>query len=159
MPTPTQLIIRPYQESDAEALHALFYHTVHNVNRRDYTDAQLAAWAPDAVDMLFWRQRMRGIQPYVAVYQNLQVGYADIQTDGYIDHFFCHWQYQGQGVGKALMQHLFAVGTELQVPRFYAHVSKTALPFFQRMGFETVHEQQVTLRGQLLTNYLMERLA
>ncbi|MCL1074971.1 hypothetical protein [Shewanella dokdonensis] len=40
------LKIRAYQQADADEIYRLFYHTVHIVNRRDYTLRQLAAWAP-----------------------------------------------------------------------------------------------------------------
>ena len=39
--------IRPYQMGEEPLLRELFYHTVHNVNQRDYTLEQRNAWAPD----------------------------------------------------------------------------------------------------------------
>lgn len=55
------------------------------------------------------------------------------------------------------MQKLLAVGISNEVARFYAHVSITAKPFFECMGFTQVNEQQVDVRGQTLTNYVMEK--
>ncbi len=37
--------IRSYAPSDIREMAALFYDTVHTVNARDYTPAQLDAWA------------------------------------------------------------------------------------------------------------------
>lgn len=37
------MVIRAYQPFDAAPLAALFYQTVHTVNRRDYTEKQLYA--------------------------------------------------------------------------------------------------------------------
>lgn len=37
--------IRKYQPSDCKVLAELFYHTVHTVNVKDYTEAQANAWA------------------------------------------------------------------------------------------------------------------
>jgi len=39
--------IRKYNEADARDLWAIFYRTTRNVNSRDYTQAQVEAWAPD----------------------------------------------------------------------------------------------------------------
>lgn len=52
--------IRAYQSKDCAALAALFYNTVHTVNARDYTQAQLDVWATGHVDSRrgtarFWR--------------------------------------------------------------------------------------------------------
>lgn len=48
------MIIRPYQTADCEALARLFYDTVHTVNAKDYTKAQLDVWArPGSVGPLF----------------------------------------------------------------------------------------------------------
>ncbi|TMN96988.1 hypothetical protein CWB66_17410 [Pseudoalteromonas sp. S558] len=45
---------------------------------------------------------MSAINPFVAILNGEVVGHADVQGDGYIDHFFCHWKHQGKGIGKAL---------------------------------------------------------
>ena len=80
-----------------------------------------------------------------------------MQNDGYIDFFFCHHAYQGKGVGKALMQHIIKTGRRYGLKRFYADVSITAKPFFQHYGFVVVRQQQKTVRGVVLTNFLMEK--
>lgn len=48
------MVIRAYQPFDAAPLAALFYQTVHTVNRRDYTEKQLDAWAPKDIDLRAW---------------------------------------------------------------------------------------------------------
>ncbi len=48
------MVIRAYQPFDAVPLAALFYQTVHTVNRRDYTEKQLDAWAPKDIDLGAW---------------------------------------------------------------------------------------------------------
>jgi putative acetyltransferase len=149
--------IRPYQPGEEPLLRELFYHTVHNVNQRDYTAQQREAWAPARYDENAWAVRMMQSEPFVALDNDSIVGFADVQADGYIDFFFCHHAYQGKGVGKALMQHLLKTGKRFGVKRFYADVSITAMPFFQHFGFEIVRQQQKEVRGVVLTNFLMEK--
>nr|WP_073584624.1 GNAT family N-acetyltransferase [Vibrio quintilis] len=152
------MTIRRYQPDDATVLWQLFYHTVRHVNIRDYSQAQTEAWAPDGFDIAIWQQKMDNNQPFVAEINGTIVGYTDLQPDGLVDHFFCHHQYQGQGVGKALMQHVFAAGAQADMTRLYSEVSLTARPFYEHMGFSVVREQEFEIRGQTMTNFVMEKI-
>lgn len=152
------LVIRKFQRSDAPALREIFFNTIRNVNSKDYSEIQVKAWAPDNYDESTWFSRISNLNPLIATLDKVIVGYADIQDDGYIDHFFCHWNYQGKGIGKSLMKEIFAIGESKCFKRFHSHVSITARPFFERFGFYVVKEQQVEIRGEILTNYVMERL-
>jgi putative acetyltransferase len=153
------IVIRKFKASDAPALREIFFNTIRNVNIRDYSEVQVNAWAPENYDESTWYDRISNINPLVATLDKVIVGYADIQNDGYIDHFFCHWNYQGQGIGKSLMTEIFVIGKVKGIKRFYSHVSITARPFFEHFGFCLVKEQQVEIRGEILTNYVMEKLA
>lgn len=52
---------------------------------------------------------MKGLSPLVAELDAIIVGYADLQANGLIDHFFYHHNYQGQGFDKALMNHVLEI--------------------------------------------------
>lgn len=39
--------IRRFQDSDVHQIVLLFFETVHSVNLKDYSQAQLDAWAPE----------------------------------------------------------------------------------------------------------------
>lgn len=149
--------IRMYAPSDAKSLWQLKHDTIHAVNSADYTQAQLCAWAPASLDREVWQTRIDAMHPFIVELEGKTVGFADLQDDGYIDHFFCHSQHQRQGVGRALMAHILAIGHQRGITRFYSHVSITAKPFFERFGFRVVKEQQVAINGQVLTNFLMEK--
>jgi len=49
--------IRPFEKQDAEAVARLFYETIHEINIRDYSNAQVKAWAPDSVLTKDWTER------------------------------------------------------------------------------------------------------
>lgn len=149
--------IRPYQSDDADTLWHLFFNTVRVVNARNYSQDQVEAWAPESFDISVWQNKMNDLQPFVAELNGAIVGYCDLQPDGLIDHFFCHHEYQGQGIGKALMNHILALADERGVSRLYSHVSITARPFFEHFGFLVMNEQIISVRGQELTNFVMER--
>ncbi|HHP0483043.1 TPA: N-acetyltransferase family protein [Vibrio campbellii] len=153
------IIVREYRESDASELWKIFYNTVHKVNIRDYLEAQVNAWAPDDFSVDVWQQRMNSISPFVAEIDGQIVGYADLQENGLIDHFLCHYDHQGQGIGRRLMTHVLSVGRSQGIVRFYSKVSITARPFFERFGFNVVCEQTVEIRGQKLKNFVVEKFS
>ena len=151
------ITIREFQEEDAPTLWALFFNTVRNVNRRDYTEQQVKAWAQEGFDSQLWLKKMISIQPFVAELDGVIVGYSDVQPSGLVDHFFCHHEYQGQGVGRTLMTLVIKQAEAKGLDRIYSEVSITARPFYEHMGFTVVNEQQIEVRGATLTNYVMER--
>ncbi|MGF1754155.1 GNAT family N-acetyltransferase [Vibrio makurazakiensis] len=151
------IVIRDYTEADSAALWEVFFHTVRNVNVRDYSQIQVEAWAPTDFDPVLWKSRMDRITPYVAEINGVAVGYADLQLDGMIDHFFCHFEYQGKSVGKALMSYIVAEAEKKGIVRLFSEVSHTARPFYEHFGFAVVEQQSIEVRGQALTNFIMER--
>ncbi|WP_217533029.1 GNAT family N-acetyltransferase [Vibrio metschnikovii] len=151
--------IRKYQESDAHDLWVIFYHTVRNVNLRDYSQTQVEAWAPDGFSSEIWKRKMNLLSPFVAEIDGKIVGYSDLQENGLIDHFFCHHEHQGQGVGRQLMEHVLRMGELQGITRFYSEVSITARPFYERFGFNVIQEQTIEVRGQKLCNFVMEKFS
>lgn len=151
--------IRKYEDSDASELWKIFYHTVRNVNRRDYSQEQVEAWAPDNFDRKIWKNKLNAISPFIAEIEGVIVGYADLQESGLIDHFFCHHDYQGKGVARCLMEHVFKVGTSRGITKYYSEVSITARPFYEKFGFKVVKEQAIEVRGQKLQNFVMEKFS
>ncbi|MEZ9632175.1 GNAT family N-acetyltransferase [Vibrio cyclitrophicus] len=150
--------IRNYQTSDAKALWEIYFHTVRNINVRDYSQQQVEAWAPNGFDSELWQKRMNELLPFVAELDGCVVGYTDLQPNGLIDHFFCHHECQGKAVGRALMEHVLAVGRVRGVSRYFSEVSITARPFYEHLDFKVVNEQEVEMRGVKLTNYVMEKV-
>lgn len=147
--------IRRYTAADAPELWQLKHATIWQVNCRDYAEDQLRAWAPKEIPAELWQKRADGMNPYVAVVGEEIVGFADVQADGYVDHFFCHSGWQGKGVGRLLMDTLLADARSRGLVQMYSHVSITARPFFEHFGFSVEQEQQVQISHAVLTNYRM----
>ncbi len=88
------MIVREFRIGDEPDLHKVFLSAIHEVAIRDYSPEQVAAWAPATLDPNLWADRMRGIAPFVVEHEGKPIAYADVQSDGYIDHFFvCGVQY------------------------------------------------------------------
>lgn len=153
----TALTIRKFQPGEEARLWQIFHGAVHRGCARDYTPAQLDAWAPSAPDLKRWARRIRKIDPFVAVIEGEIVGYADIQPDGLIDHFFVDPDRLRRGIGSQLMAHIIRHAASRRIHRLHTWASITAQPFFAAHGFRTGDENRQPIGGQVLTNYRMSR--
>lgn len=148
------MILRPYTSADLPALAQLFYDTVHTVNARDYTQAQLDVWATGQVDRERWDTSLNAHDSVVAVEDGQIVGFGDMDQSGYLDRLYVHKDHQGRGIATAICDRLEGAAP---VPQFSTHASITARPFFENRGYRVVKEQQVDRQGILLTNFVMEK--
>ena len=147
------MYLRGYQSSDAEELASLFYDTVHRVNRKEYTQEQVDAWAAGQIDLDAWDRSLQEHITLVAVEQERLVGFGDIDYTGYLDRLFVHADHQGRGIATALCDVL-----EHSVPGpVTTHASLTAKPFFEARGYRVLAAQQVVRRGVELPNYVMRK--
>jgi putative acetyltransferase len=153
------LHIRRHQEGEEVALFEVYYSAVHLIASRDYTPAQIQAWAPRDLDPMLWDRKIRDIKPFVAELDDQIVGYADLQSSGYIDHFFVSGNHPRRGIGAMLMKRLINEATALGIPEMTADVSRTAQPFFEKFGFEVVEQRFPVVRGVEIPNALMRRRA
>ena len=151
------IVVRGLRVGDEPALREVFVSAIREVAIRDYTPLQVDAWAPREVDHAAWALRMQGLQPFVAELDDRIAGYADLQPDGCIDHFYVAAWAGGQGVGGALMRQLLARAAELGLSALHSHVSLTAQPFFARFGFVVTEHRVVDVRGVEMRNAAMTK--
>ena len=148
--------IRKYTYGEEEYLWKIFYDTVRNVNVKDYTIEQVKAWAPEVYDKEDWNNKIMNISPYVAFLDGKILGYADLQDNGKIDHFYVHHNFQRMGIGNCLMNHLIKQARTKRIKKLYSEVSITAKPFFEYFKFRVAIKQEVEIRGIKIINYLMD---
>lgn len=150
-------VIRPFQADDAPALLSLFRNTIRRVNCRDYSPEQVEAWASDDIDEAAWASRFEGRFVVVAEAKGQIAGFGELEPNGHIDRFFVSADHQGLGIGRALLDAIEAEAKRIGLRRLDADVSLTAVPFFERRGFEARLPQVVTLRGVEFRNVRMVR--
>lgn len=145
--------IRNYKPSDCKEMAELFYHTIHTVNAKDYTEEQLNVWATGQVDLEKWNQSFLEHYSIVAVDGDRITGFGDIDETGYLDRLYVHANHQNQCVATAICDAL-----EQTAPgNITTHASITARPFFEKRGYKVIKEQQVERQGIFLTNFVMEK--
>jgi putative acetyltransferase len=149
--------IRRYIAGEKSSLFDIYFTVIHLVASHDYTPEQVQAWAPRDFDVDLWARKMREINPFVAELNGELVAYADVQSNGYIDHFFVSGKRSRRGIGSLLMKKIIAEAASLGIPLLTSNVSRTAQPFFQRFGFVAAEERNPEIRGIVVPNALMCR--
>lgn len=152
-----EIRIRPYDAKDAPEIVLLFYETVRSVNRADYSQEQVEAWAPEVLDPEAWNARLTDRRTLVAEECGEVIGYAELEGDGHLDTFYCRKDSVGRGVGSRLYRAVEQEALGWGCGRIFTEASITARPFFERHGFRTICERTVVRRGVELTNFAMEK--
>lgn len=150
-----EIAIRAYRSTDLDAVIEIFLSAIRVVAAKDYTPAQIEAWAQ--VDRALWETRRASRPTWVAIIGGERVGFSDLEPDGHVDMMFVHPAHQGEGVASALLATVETAARAQGLAAIFTHASITARPFFARHGFRVVVEQSVERRGQRLTNFRMEK--
>ena len=153
MPRAAGLSARAYQPTDLDAVIAIFQGAIREIASKDYDKAQIEDWAQ--VNRARWSERRLSRPTWVAILDQVSVGFADLEPSGHIDMMFVHPAYQGVGVATILLQAVEAAANTLGIRRLYTEASVTARPFFEKRGFSVLASQQKGER--LLTTFCMEK--
>lgn len=146
--------IRRYEKGDLEKIIRLFRDTVHKVNIKDYIQEQVDVWAPDSIDMDEWDKTLSEHHTFMAVNEDVIIGFGDIDISGYLDRLYVHHDYLRQGVATLICDKLEStIDSDLTIT---THASITAKPFFEKRGYRVVKKQLVERKGVFLKNYIME---
>jgi GNAT superfamily N-acetyltransferase len=149
--------IRNYQIADTQQIVQLFYDTVHQINIRDYTKAQVDAWAPADIDLEIWSKSLSSKLTFVAEEGDIIAGFGELETNGHIDRFYCHKDFQIKKVGTQILERLEAKAKDLGINKIFTEASITAKPFFERNKFIVIKKQEVERRGEKFINFAMEK--
>lgn len=152
-----KIFVRRAERSDLKKIQKLFVETVKSVNSRDYSSEKIATWASRGNDNNFWNYKLNEEHFFVAEFEGELVGFTSITDLGYIDFMYVHKYYQRIGVGRALLSMVEEVADELDVEELYSHVSITARPFFESLGFKVMEEQQRKVNEHSFVNFLMAK--
>jgi len=150
--------IRLYSINDYEKLTELFYNTVHSVNIKDYNEAQINAWTPKNADFSHWKTSFTEFYTIIAEKGSEIAGFGNINKSGYLDMLYIHKNFQRQKIATIIVDDLENYARKNNAKIFSTHSSISAKPFFEKRGYNVIKEQNAECRGQLLINYLMEKV-
>jgi putative acetyltransferase len=70
---------------------------------------------------------------------------------------YVHPDFQRRGVARALLTRIEQLARIQGADRLYTEASITARPVFESVGFHVLAAQTVSVRGESMTNYRMEK--
>ena len=134
------MTIRRFAEQDAAAVSELIIHTIRISNVRDYPADMMEELArtetPEHV-----LQRASWTHFYVAEESGKTIGCGAIgpywgkEDESSLFTIFVHPDYQGKGIGRAIVETLEQDEFALRARRIEIPASITGLPFYQKMGY------------------------
>lgn len=150
------LSMRPCTARDADITLALFQRSIREVASRDYTPAQIEAWAGH-MDRRVWANSLERQCTWVAMLDDTPAGFASLTDRGHLDMLFVSPAHQRRGVASALLNTVEQSVRRRGITRITTEASLTARPFFEARGFKAVIAQEMKRRGQVLRNFWMEK--
>lgn len=148
---------REYKNTDLHAVMGLFYVTVHEVNKNDYSEEQLDAIAPKDANEYHWEKSLEKNHTIVVEEDDKLIAFGNIGKTGYLDRLYVHPDYLRKGIASKLVEEL-----EEYAKKHGSHVinvtsSITSKAFFESKGYAVIEEQINERRGERLLRYLMEK--
>lgn len=143
--------------TDLKELQQLFVDTVITICKADYTSEQLKAWTSGIGNTERWQHIVTEQFLLVAKINGKIVGFASLDHGDYLDMFYVHKDYQGQGIASMLYLKIQEEAYRQGKSYIYSNVSKTAKPFFLGKGFIAETEQTVIRHDVALTNFKMKK--
>lgn len=155
-------VIRPYRDSDAEAIAAITLAAIRGTVLRAYSPEQVAAWSarfsPQRV--LDWASKGHVIL-VAADADDRPAAYTVLEADGHLDMLYCHPDHAGKGLGLALLGAAEAVARRRGMTRLFTEASELARPVFARAGYALLHRRDFTIPFEgaevAIHNYAMEK--
>lgn len=151
------LSIRKALPEDIDVISRLFRKTIKTVNSSDYDPVQLQVWSSKYEDQNWWLEKIKNDYFIVAEDSRKILGFCSVSPKGSLDLLYVHKDFQGNGVGSALMNEIDQYFANLNIREISSEVSITAKAFFEKMGFYLIGRQNKIINGVEFTNYLMKK--
>ena len=104
---------REYKDTDLHAVMDLFYVTVHEVNKNDYSEEQLDAIAPKAANECHWEKSLEKNHAIVVEEDDKLIAFGNIGKTGYLDRLYVHPDYLRKGIASKLVEILLTTSGSL----------------------------------------------
>ena len=97
---------REYKNTDLHAVMDLFYVTVHEVNKNDYSEEQLDAIPPKDANEYHWEKSLEKNHTIVVEEDDKLIAFGNIGKTGYLDRLYVHPDYLRKRIASKLVEEL-----------------------------------------------------
>jgi putative acetyltransferase len=148
----SNLAIRPFSDSDAEAVLNVHYSAIHGCASSDYDADTLNEWAPPVdpmrVDGLLREKVADGMTMLVATEVDDVVGFASIvPSRSTLRAVYIASRFQRRGIGKKLLAAAEEFAKQQGVSTLHLNSSLNAVAFYRACGYEKVGDGVHRLRS------------
>lgn len=150
-------MIRIYQRGDHLAVAEIFASAIHEIASAVYTPEQCLAWSARAPNYDHWQKRCELKRPFIATVEGEAAAFLELDPDGHIDCAYVKPTHQRKGLVSRLVEHAVDTCFAIGIQRVYVEASLCAKPMFEKLGFTTICDNLVEIRGVRLQNFKMER--
>ena len=148
---------RRYKDTDLHEVMNLFYTTVHEVNKEDYTEDQLEAIAPKEANEYHWQKSLEKNYTIVVEENHEIIAFGNIGKTGYLDRLYVRPDHLREGIATKLVDELESYAQKHGSYVINVTSSITSKPFFESLGYRVLEEQINERRGERVLRYLMEK--
>ncbi|MBD5492608.1 MAG: GNAT family N-acetyltransferase [Lachnospiraceae bacterium] len=137
----TEIIVKPYQEENAEEIVNLIIRNLKEVNVKDYGEKAIAEQVP-IYDVNWLKSRAGYAHEYVFWNENKIVGIGGITsfwgcpTESILLNIFVLSEFHGQGIGSYIIDTLESDELFLRAERIEIPSSITAVEFYRKKGYD-----------------------
>ena len=149
------ITIRNATLNDLEELQKLFSETIITTCINDYTFNERKVWSNAAHKTEKWKKSLKEEFFIVAENKGVIVGFSSLKNQGYLNLMYIHKNHTRKGIASKLYKCIKAKSIEYGVEKLTADVSKTAKPFFTKLGFRVLKENKNIVENEVVVNYNM----
>ena len=155
--------IRRFREPDAKALADIIAAAIKAIGPHAYSREQVDAWlARHPGPERYLERAAAGHIMFVAVDgADHPVAYTLLETDGHLDHLYCHPEHTRRGLAELLLARSEDEARALGCTRLYTEASDLARPAFERAGYAVTHKREFEIahddRMVPIHNWAMEK--
>jgi len=149
--------IRSYATADAPAMLELFRKTILSINLGDYTQEQCEVWANSLSSIENLDSKLKNSFAVVAEVGGILAGFGSLNDQREIDLLYTHKNFQGRGIGSAILKRLESVACLKGYEELTAEASITAKSFFRSKGYMTERKNNKKVKGIEFVNFIMKK--
>ena len=152
------MYIRRLLDDEYNDVVKLITDTVHTICAKDYTKAELDAWAPENFDVNKFRRNLSPCMNLVAFEKDKLVGFLSIERNGYINRLYTHKDFQKRGIASALYNKAEEWAKGNGICEISLDSSKTAKGFYLKMGFKESGISVISHGDVVFRNTVMKKV-